>query len=352
MSNPIQSLVDAGSKIWLDSVDPKEVERQMEWGISGATSNPIIISDLIKTGNFNDAMNRFIEEGLEDEEIAWKLTDMLVSNAQSSFAPIWDKTGGDDGWVSFELDPLLEDPNRGLKPEDIAKEYIRLSQKWGEGHKNRMIKVPNTPGGLLAIEEMVANGITLNITLTFSERQYIEARDAVWRGVQRRGSVEGFKAVYSIFVSRLDVYTAQHVPDLSDAAQGQVGIVNAKRVWKMNEDFWADKGCPLKQELIFASTGTKVASDPVWKYVGAFSGSGIETNPPKTNEAVYNCGQTFGRTVDQLPSQEILDEIDEKVDFAKLEEVLMREAIQKFADPQYALLKQIADTRGSLVGGS
>ena len=115
---------------------------------------------------------------------------------------------------------------------------------------------------MAALEELCAAGVTLNVTLIFSMRQYEAARDAVWRGAQRRKSLEHFKSVYSIFVSRVDVYTEKHVPELSAAAQGQVGIVNAKRIWQENQKFWADKGTPLKQEMIFASTGTKKPEDP------------------------------------------------------------------------------------------
>src|SRR2546423_13129870 len=103
-----------------------------------------------------------------------------------------------------------------------------------------MIKVPATPGGLAALEELCAAGVTLNVTLIFSERQYKIARDAIWRGIQRRGGFDRFKSVYSIFVSRVDVYTEKKVPELSPAAQGQVGIVNAKRIWRLNSDFWKD----------------------------------------------------------------------------------------------------------------
>ena len=110
-----------------------------------------------------------------------------------------------------------------------------------------------------------------------------------------------FKSVYSIFVSRLDVYTEKHVPDLSPAAQGQVGIVNAKHIWQLNQQFWADKELALNQEMIFASTGTKKPADPPWKYVEAFAGSDIETNPPPTNAAVQASGRTFARQTDQLP---------------------------------------------------
>jgi len=160
-----------------------------------------------------------------------------------------------------------------------------------------MIKVPATPAGLGALEELAAAGVTLNCTLIFSERQYRAAREAIWRGAQRRKSLDGFKSVYSIFVSRLDVYTAEQVPELSPAAQGMVGIVNAKRLWQLNQQFWADKKVPLQQEIIFASTGTKKPEDAPWKYVEAFAGSDIETNPPATNARVQQSGRTFPRQV-------------------------------------------------------
>jgi transaldolase len=215
-----------------------------------------------------------------------------------------------------------------------------------------MIKVPNTAGGLGALEELVAAGVTINVTLTFSERQYVAARDAVWRGAQRRKSLENFKSVYSIFVSRIDVYTEKHLPQLSNRAQGQVGIVNAKRIWKMNQDFWAGKSLPLKQEIIFASTGTKTPSDPPWKYVEAFAGSDIETNPPATNEAVQESGRIIARQVDQLPAKEVLADIDLFFDADHMERTLMEEGIKKFADPQHALLKLIAQKRAQLQVGA
>src|SRR6185437_3461750 len=91
--------------------------------------------------------------------------------------------------------------------------YVELGKRWSAGHQNRMIKVPATPAGLGALEELAAAGVTLNVTLIFSERQYKIARDAIWRGAQRRKSgVSGLKSVYSIFVSRVDVYTEKHVP--------------------------------------------------------------------------------------------------------------------------------------------
>jgi transaldolase len=97
---------------------------------------------------------------------------------------------------------------------------------------------------------------------------------------------------------------------------------------------------------VFASTGTKKKSDPEWKYVEAFAGSDIETNPPATNKAVQESGRTITRQVEQMPPGDVLREIDAKVDMTKLEETLMREGLQKFADPQKALIELIRTKRG------
>lgn len=349
MTSPLESLIATGTKLWLDSVDPELVRSNHALGATGATSNPIIISDLIKSGRFDETISELIGQGLDDEQIAWQMTDRLVHDAQLVFADINKQTKGDDGYVSFELDPLLEDTECPLSVDEKIAKYSELGKNWAEGHSNRMIKVPATPAGLGCLEELVAAGVTVNVTLIFSERQYFEARDAIWRGAQRRGSLDAFKSVYSIFVSRIDVYTDKQVSDLSDAAQGQVGIVNAKRIWKLNQEFWADKNCPLKQELIFASTGTKKPDDPKDKYVSALAGADIQTNPPATNEAIQQMEEaTYTRQVDQLPSDDILADIDEKVDFAKMEEVLMEEGLQKFADPQKGLLALIGEKRKEL----
>jgi transaldolase len=349
MASPLKSLIACGTKLWLDSIDPDLVVENRRLGATGATSNPIIVADLIKTGRFDSDLEQFMQQGLDDEQIAWRMTDKLVRQAQDVFLPVWQETKGNDGYVSFELDPLLEDLELGPPLKERTARYIELGKQWAAGHKNRMIKVPATPAGLGAVEELAAADVTLNVTLIFSPRQCREAREAIWRGAQRRKSgLAHFKSVYSIFVSRLDVYTEKAVPQLSPAAQGMVGIVNAKHIWRENSQFWADKKTPLKQEMIFASTGTKKKEDPAWKYVEAFAGSDIETNPPATNEAVEKSGRTITRQVDQMPPQPVLDEIARLVDIKKLEETLMEEGIKKFADPMKALLKLIDEKRAAL----
>ncbi|MCY2937611.1 MAG: transaldolase [Planctomycetota bacterium] len=345
----LKSLVATGTKLWLDSIDPDLVRTNRALGATGATSNPIIISDLLKTGRFDGRIKELLQHGHDDEAVAWAMTNELVHQAQEVFLPVWEQTRCNDGWVSFELDPLLEDAACPLDVPAKASRYIELGKKWSAGHKNRMIKVPATPGGLAALEELAAAGITLNVTLIFSEDQYFKAREAVWKGAQRRpGGLTTFKSVYSIFVSRLDVYTKEKVPSLSEAAQGQVGIVNAKKVWKLNQLWWADKKVPLQQEIIFASTGTKDPKDDPTKYVAAFAGSDIETNPPGTNAAVEKSGRTFTREVDLMPPAAVVAEIEAKVSMQDLEETLMREGLSKFADPFKKLLAQIAGKRQEL----
>jgi transaldolase len=121
-----------------------------------------------------------------------------------------------------------------------------------------------------------------------------------------------------------------------------------KSGYGLHQHFWGDKNLDLQQELIFASTGTKNPEDAPWKYVQALAGSDIQTNPPETNQAVAESDQQFSRTVDQMPAQSVQDEIDGKVDVSAMQEVLMREGIDKFVKPQRALMSLIADKRREL----
>jgi transaldolase len=346
----LASVIATGSKVWLDGVEPNDIQVNRAWGITGATSNPTIVSKIISQGHSDDRIGALFEQGLTDEQIAWELDDELVESAQQVFLPVWKRTEGNDGYVSFELDPLIEDDDTGLNNSERVKRYLELGEKWSAGHKNRMIKVPATAAGLDALEALAAAGVTINVTLMFTERQYRIARDAIWRGAQRRkNGLDDFKSVYSIFVSRGDIYTEEYAPDLSPAAQGMVGIVNAKRIWRENQEFWRDKGLRLQQEIVFASTGVKKLGDPPDKYVEALAGGDIQTNPPATNEAVETSPKTYTRHVDQMPSPSIADEIDRKVDMVALERGLMEEGIKKFVEPQMALLRLIAQKRALLL---
>ena len=348
----IQSLIDTGTNLYLDSIDPTLVSLNLAWGAVGATSNPIIISGLIRTGRFDPSIIDYVDRGQDDSTVCWSMTNDLVVDAQREFHPVWVRTKGNAGWVSFELDPLLEDPAVNMPHAERVANYISLGKKWAAGHDNRMIKVPATPAGLDALEELAAAGVTLNVTLIFTMRQYDLARDAVWRGAQRRKSLDTFKSVYSIFVSRIDQYTADNCKQLSAQAQGQYGILNAKRIWTANQNFWKANPTPLQQEIIFASTGTKNAADAPWKYVSALAGSDLQTNPPDTNAAVANSGQSFTRQVDQMISESLAKELDAAVDVEDMETTLMEQGVAKFVAPQKQLLQTIQEKRGALTRSS
>ena len=345
----LKSLIDTGTKVWLDGVEPDQIKSNRALGITGATSNPTIISQIIEKGHFDRRIVELIGQDLNDDAIAWTLDDELVRSAQEVFLPVWEQTRGDDGYVSFELDPLIEDQEKPLAHAERVRKYVELGQKWSAGHRNRMIKVPATAAGLDALEELAASGVTINVTLMFTERQYRAARDAIWRGAQRRPQgLSDFKSVYSIFISRIDVYTDKHLRDLSAAARGQVGIATAKQVWRSNQEFWKEKHLRLHQEIVFASTGVKDPAAPPDKYVEALAGSDIQTNPPATNEAVQRLNKQYTRQVDQMPPQDVLNEIGARVDMVKLEQVLMAEGTKKFAEPQKDLLRRIAGKRASI----
>lgn len=345
----LESLIRTGTKVWLDGVNPKDVAQNREWGITGATSNPTIVSGIIAKGGLDARIRALIEQGLDDESIAWALDDELVKSAQQVFLPVWESTQGDDGYVSFELDPLIEVEDRPLERRERTRRYIDLGRKWSAGHRNRMIKVPATPAGLDALEELAAAGVTLNVTLMFTERQHRQACEAIWRGAQRRpNGLKDFKSVYSIFISRVDVYTQKHLGDSLSVAQGQVGIAIAKRVWRQNQEFWKGKPVRLKQEIVFASTGVKSASEPPDKYVAALAGSDIQTNPPATNEAVRRLGKSYSRSVDRPLPTEVETEISTRVDLAELERALLAEGTVKFIEPQNALLQLIAKKRAEV----
>ena len=148
MSKAIQSLIESGTKLYLDSIDPELVRQNLAWGAVGATSNPIIVAGLIESGRFDGQIRKLIDQGKDDETIAWEVTDQLVRDAQTAFHPVWERTKGDAGWVSFELDPLIEDTERNMPHRDRVERYIELGRKWSAGHDNRMIKVPATPAGI------------------------------------------------------------------------------------------------------------------------------------------------------------------------------------------------------------
>ena len=337
----IKSLLDSGTKLWIDSVDPELVIKNKKFGATGATSNPIIISELVKSGSCDDELKKLRSKSQSPTDLTWNITDWLVSNAESHFVDVFDRTKGNDGYVSFELDPLIEDVHAKTTILEKSNQYVELAKKWSKGHSNRMIKVPATPAGIGSLEEIVALGIPVNVTLIFSKRQYEAARDAVWKGIEKKGLQATSKSVFSIFVSRVDIAAEVIFPSSTVAISGELGIFNARFIWGLNQDFWKDKGCALSQEIVFASTGTKKPTDKPWKYVEALSGSDIQTNPPATNDAVASSQVLFKKGVFTSLSQSMIDDVEKNIRWNALEDQLMREGLEKFCKPQSELIQLV-----------
>src|SRR5262249_40762063 len=119
----LKQLIGSGTKVWSDSIDPQVIKVAPGKGITGATSHPISIADILKKSGFDEKMSELIEKGMSDSDIAWWLDDYLVKEAQKQFMPVWEKTKGNDGYVSFELDPLLEDATKPTPKDEAVRKY-------------------------------------------------------------------------------------------------------------------------------------------------------------------------------------------------------------------------------------
>lgn len=331
----VGDLKSSGTKVWLDSIDPFELEKYIPKGITGATSNPVIVANILKSGQHQAVIDQWKPKAANSEELLWLLTDHFVTETEKKFEKIYDESRGDDGYVSFELDPLIEDS--GLSQAEQVDRYLTLALKWSAGHRNRLIKVPATESGIVAVEKIVAAGINVNVTLIFSERQHRQACESIAKGLKSRSDIKTAKNVLSVFVSRLDPYAVENCPKLS-AGEGWVGVVNAAAIWRNNQDFWSNYPTPLAQEMIFASTGTKNPEDRATKYTDALSGSDIQTNPPSTLAAVEALG-VQGLGLKSAIDDKIIEDVRNNLDQSKMEAQLMKEGIEKFCNPHRDLVK-------------
>ena len=257
---------------------------------------------------------------------------------------------GNDGYVSFEVDPLLEDVTNLPPREQAVKRYIELGKKWAAGHKNRMIKGAGHGVWPCGAGRTCGGGITLNVTLIFSERQYKSARDAVRRGAATQERAVGIEERLQHFrVARRCVH-GKTCADFEPRGSGDGRACERKAALEAQSGVLEGQGLAAAAGDYFRFDGNKKPTDPPDKYVEALAGSDIQTNPPATNVAVEKLNKQYTRKVDQMPADAPVAEIDAKVDVKKMEDTLMQEGTVKFADPQKALLKSIADKCAVLAG--
>jgi transaldolase len=312
---PTQAVHDLGQSLWLDNITRSllrtgELRRYIdELSITGLTSNPTIFDHAIKnSADYDEAVKRKLAEGKSGEKLFFELALEDLTEAADLFRPVFDRTGGVDGWVSLEVSPLLAHDTKSTVAE--AKDLHARAHR-----PNLFIKIPGTREGLPAIEEAIFTGIPVNVTLLFSDDQYIAAAEAFMRGVERRiasGLKPDVASVASIFVSRWDVAVTGKVPP---TLNNQLGIAVAKRVYKAYLDLlssprWmrAYNAGVRPQRLLWASTGTKdpKASDVL--YIKALAAPfTVNTTPESTLKAFAEHG-TVGATMptDGGDSKEVL----------------------------------------------
>ncbi len=340
--NATRILHDLGQSLWLDNITRNLLRTGVlrryidEFSVTGLTSNPTIFDHAIKnSGDYDDAIKSKLAEGKSGEKLFFELALEDLTQAADLFRPVHDRTGGVDGWVSLEVSPLLAHDTKSTIA--VAKDLHAQARR-----TNVMIKIPGTPEGLPAIEEAIFAGVPTNVTLLFSDDQYLAAANAFMRGIERRieaGLDPDVRSVASIFISRWDVAVIGQVPQ---ALNDRLGIAIAKRAYKaylglLSSPRWmrAYNAGARPQRLLWASTGTKdpKASDVL--YVKALAAPfTVNTMPEGTLKALAEHGDV-GATMpaDGGNSEEELARFAEaKIDVHALAKQLQDEGAKSFVN--------------------
>ena len=310
-----QKLHALGQSLWLDNITRDlltsgTLQRYIdELSITGLTSNPTIFDHAVaRSHSYDEDIGRLVGAGKADEALFFELAVADLVRAADLFAPIYQRTAGVDGFVSLEVSPLLAHDTKSTIA--VAKELHARARR-----PNLLIKIPGTPEGLPAIEEAIFAGVPVNVTLLFSDDQYLAAADAFMRGIERRieaGLPPDVGSVASVFISRWDVAVAGKVPE---ALNNQLGIAVAKRTYKAYLDLlrsprWmrAYNAGARPQRLLWASTGTKDPKASVTLYITALAAPfTVNTMPEGTLKALAESGSSQpAMAVDGGDGEEVL----------------------------------------------
>ncbi|MDQ4071118.1 MAG: transaldolase, partial [Actinomycetota bacterium] len=288
--NGLHRLQQAGQSIWYDNIrrgllETGELARYLEdYAVTGVTSNPTIFERAITSSDDYDDGIAFAEPAVSTaEELFFALAVDDVAAAADLLHPVYEETAGRDGYVSLEVSPALAHDAGGTvaAARDL---FARV------GRPNVMIKVPGTPEGLSAVEELIAAGVNVNVTLLFSTGHYVAAAEAWLRGMERRasaGAALDVASVASVFVSRWDSAADPHLPD---GLRGTTGVASARSTYASYREMLAgDRWAALAargaapQRVLWASTGTKDPTFPDTYYVTALAArDSVATLPEAT----------------------------------------------------------------------
>lgn len=372
--NQIQQLADLGQSVWIDSLSRRMIEsgqlqELIDQGVVGVTSNPTIFDEAIsKTADYDDQIRELVAAGRDTAKIYEALVIRDIQDACDILHPVYDRTDGDDGYVSLEVSPLL-----ARQTEATLTEARRLYQT--VDRPNLMIKIPGTPEGMPAIEQALAEGININITLLFSRDAYRAVMEAYLKAMERR--VEGgqpvgeIASVASFFVSRVDTEVDKRLEnvmdDSADSEQagrarelfGKIAIANARLAY---QDFMEVSGQERFEQLsehgvrvqrpLWASTSTKNPAFPDTLYVDELIGDHtVQTLPLITLEALLDHGKIESHTIatDVEAAERAIHEMESLgIPYDDVTNTLVEEGVDKFAASFNSLMDSLQAKRARL----
>lgn len=372
-NNPLLTIKEYGQSIWMDNltrdlIESGELKRIIdERGIRGITSNPAIFEKAI-AGNaiYDQDIEMGIRAGLPVDKIYESLIFQDIRNACDILRGIYDQSDRLDGYVSIEVPPTIAHDVNGTI--EAARRYYQEI-----GKENVMIKIPGTRNGLVAVEQVIAEGINVNVTLLFSVASYEAAAWAYIRGLQKRVNqgkdIGKIASVASFFLSRIDnkideridaKLRTQGTEDLNQEARlsafkGKVAIANAKVAYQKYKEIlqtqeWqalAQKGAK-PQRLLWASTSTKSSDYKDVMYVEELIGKDtVNTLPPATIEACADHCNVDSRLETRIPEAykllESLKDPDIKINLDEVMEEVLEEGIDKFIQPYQSLMQSMEE---------
>jgi transaldolase len=363
MGKPLRELSELGQSVWIDSLSRASIRGGHlqslidDYSVVGATSNPTIFQTAMAEG---DAYDEQLRE-LADRDVSdafWALAVRDIKDACDVFRPVFDETGGRDGYVSLEVDPTL------------AYETLRTYREAIDLHEtvdrpNLLVKIPATKPGLAAIEDVIAQGRSINVTLIFSLQRYAEVAESYIRGIERLIAAGGdpgkVASVASFFVSRIDTEADRRLDEIGghEELKGKLAIANARLAYKHYKtafagsrwEYLAGKGA-TPQRVLWASTSTKNPAYADTLYVDELIGSDtVNTMPEQTVKAYQDHGDPQSRLERDLEQAHALfDELAVAgVSYEDVTDTCEREGVAKFSASFTDLLDGLRDKQSSLV---
>ncbi|AWB89231.1 transaldolase [Salinibacterium hongtaonis] len=348
-TNPLAALSAAGVSIWLDDLSRERInsgglQRLLaERSVVGVTTNPTIFAGaLAKGAAYDEQVAALAKSNVSVTEAVFEITTDDVAAGCDILRPVYDSTDGQDGRVSIEVEPGLA--------HDAAGTIEQGTQLWAKVNRpNAMIKVPATIAGLEAITALIAEGISVNVTLIFSLERYREVINAYLTGLERAKDagvdLAGIRSVASFFVSRVDTEIDKRLDAIgtekATALRGKAGIANARLAYQVFEQaFDTERAKSLLaagahvQRPLWASTGVKDPTlDPTSYVVELVAPNVVNTMPEKTMEATFEQGVIRGDTITgaYAEANEVLDDIDSLgISYDEVVGLLEKEGVDKF----------------------